>query len=115
MAAAAAMSDIVEKTLTALPGLFLQNQSVGGPAGVKASFSSRLGGLVRGITALTSKHVSARRTWRSGAPAKGPSAGRPESGGEPRGRPSRGVQGLRVCQCVPASVWKRHFPSRTDR
>ncbi|XP_022346440.1 AP-4 complex subunit epsilon-1 isoform X2 [Enhydra lutris kenyoni] len=50
------MSDIVEKTLTALPGLFLQNQSVGGPAGVKASFSSRLGGLVRGITALTSKH-----------------------------------------------------------
>ncbi|GAB5572463.1 AP-4 complex subunit epsilon-1 isoform X1 [Prionailurus iriomotensis] len=50
------MSDIVEKTLTALPGLFLQNQSVGGPAGVKASFSSRLGNLVRGITALTSKH-----------------------------------------------------------
>ncbi|XP_045668078.1 AP-4 complex subunit epsilon-1 isoform X2 [Ursus americanus] len=50
------MSDIVEKTLTALPGLFLQNQSVGGPAGVKTSFSSRLGGLVRGITALTSKH-----------------------------------------------------------
>ncbi|XP_061284758.1 AP-4 complex subunit epsilon-1 isoform X1 [Bos javanicus] len=50
------MSDIVEKTLTALPGLFLQNQSVGGPAAAKASFSSRLGGLVRGITALTSKH-----------------------------------------------------------
>uniref|UniRef100_A0A8C6D507 AP-4 complex subunit epsilon n=1 Tax=Moschus moschiferus TaxID=68415 RepID=A0A8C6D507_MOSMO len=50
------MSDIVEKTLTALPGLFLQNQSVGGPTAAKASFSSRLGGLVRGITALTSKH-----------------------------------------------------------
>ncbi|KAB1278174.1 AP-4 complex subunit epsilon-1 [Camelus dromedarius] len=50
------MSDIVEKTLTALPGLFLQNQSTGGPGAAKASFSSRLGGLVRGITALTSKH-----------------------------------------------------------
>nr|XP_030698741.1 AP-4 complex subunit epsilon-1 isoform X7 [Globicephala melas] len=50
------MSDIVEKTLTALPGLFLQNQSASGPAAAKASFSSRLGGLVRGITALTSKH-----------------------------------------------------------
>lgn len=50
------MSDIVEKTLTALPGLFLQNQSVGGTAAAKASFSSRLGNLVRGITALTSKH-----------------------------------------------------------
>ncbi|XP_049562000.1 AP-4 complex subunit epsilon-1 isoform X8 [Orcinus orca] len=50
------MSDIVEKTLTALPGLFLQNQSASGPAAAKASFSSRLGSLVRGITALTSKH-----------------------------------------------------------
>ncbi|XP_023082931.1 AP-4 complex subunit epsilon-1 isoform X2 [Piliocolobus tephrosceles] len=50
------MSDIVEKTLTALPGLFLQNQLGGGPAAAKASFSSRLGSLVRGITALTSKH-----------------------------------------------------------
>ncbi|XP_045385152.1 AP-4 complex subunit epsilon-1 [Lemur catta] len=50
------MSDIVEKTLTALPGLFLQNQPGGGPAAAKSSFSSRLGGLVRGITALTSKH-----------------------------------------------------------
>ncbi|KAG8505241.1 AP-4 complex subunit epsilon-1 [Galemys pyrenaicus] len=50
------MSDIVEKTLTALPGLFLQNQPVGGAAAAKASFSSRLGSLVRGITALTSKH-----------------------------------------------------------
>uniref|UniRef100_A0A2K6FME9 AP-4 complex subunit epsilon n=1 Tax=Propithecus coquereli TaxID=379532 RepID=A0A2K6FME9_PROCO len=50
------MSDIVEKTLTALPGLFLQNQPGGGPAAAKSSFSSRLGSLVRGITALTSKH-----------------------------------------------------------
>ncbi|XP_036773684.2 AP-4 complex subunit epsilon-1 isoform X2 [Manis pentadactyla] len=50
------MSDIVEKTLTALPGLFLQNHSAGGPAAAKAPFSSRLGGLVRGITSLTSKH-----------------------------------------------------------
>ncbi|XP_017373369.1 AP-4 complex subunit epsilon-1 [Cebus imitator] len=50
------MSDIVEKTLTALPGLFLQNQPGGGPSAAKASFSSRLGSLVRGITALTSKH-----------------------------------------------------------
>lgn len=74
------MSDIVEKTLTALPGLFLQNQSVGGPAGVKASFSSRLGGLVRGITALTSKHVRAPGAGRSGAP---------EGGVGGVGRPSR--------------------------
>ncbi|KAF6350759.1 hypothetical protein mRhiFer1_000801 [Rhinolophus ferrumequinum] len=50
------MSDIVERTLTALPGLFLQNQGAGGPAAATASFSSRLGGLVRSITALTSKH-----------------------------------------------------------
>ncbi|XP_054421405.1 AP-4 complex subunit epsilon-1 [Pteronotus mesoamericanus] len=50
------MSDIVEKTLTALPGLFLQNQGGGGPTVARASFSSRLGGLIRGITALTSKH-----------------------------------------------------------
>ncbi|XP_012865411.1 PREDICTED: AP-4 complex subunit epsilon-1 [Dipodomys ordii] len=50
------MSDIVEKTLTALPGLFLQNQPVGGSPAAKTSFSSRLGGLIRGITALTSKH-----------------------------------------------------------
>ncbi|XP_076983988.1 AP-4 complex subunit epsilon-1 isoform X2 [Tamandua tetradactyla] len=50
------MSDIVEKTLTALPGLFLPNPPGGGSAAAKASFSSRLGGLIRGITALTSKH-----------------------------------------------------------
>ncbi|XP_036115970.1 AP-4 complex subunit epsilon-1 isoform X1 [Molossus molossus] len=50
------MSDIVEKTLTALPGLFLQTPGGGGPAAAQAAFSSRLGGLIRGITALTSKH-----------------------------------------------------------
>ncbi|XP_060031698.1 AP-4 complex subunit epsilon-1 [Erinaceus europaeus] len=50
------MSDIVEKTLTALPGLFLQNQPVGGAVAARAPFCSRLGSLVRGITALTSKH-----------------------------------------------------------
>ncbi|KAM6181332.1 AP-4 complex subunit epsilon-1 [Erethizon dorsatum] len=50
------MSDIVERTLTALPGLFLQSQPGSGPAAARAPFSSRLGGLVRGVTALTSKH-----------------------------------------------------------
>ncbi|XP_021116877.1 AP-4 complex subunit epsilon-1 isoform X3 [Heterocephalus glaber] len=50
------MSDIVERTLTALPGLFLQSQPGGGPAAAKTPFSSRLGGLVRGVTALSSKH-----------------------------------------------------------
>lgn len=52
----AAMSDMVERTLTALPGLFLQNQ-LGGPAASRAPFFSRLGGLIRGVTALSSKHV----------------------------------------------------------
>ncbi|ELK05421.1 AP-4 complex subunit epsilon-1 [Pteropus alecto] len=70
------MSDIVEKTLTALPGLFLQNQGLGGPAAGKASFSSRLGGLVRGITALTSKHVGAGPAGRSGTP-RGPTVSAP--------------------------------------
>ncbi|XP_055991374.1 AP-4 complex subunit epsilon-1 [Sorex fumeus] len=50
------MSDIVEKTLTALPGLFLQTPPAGGSAASRPSCSSRLGGLVRGITALSSKH-----------------------------------------------------------
>lgn len=50
------MSDMVERTLTALPGLFLQNQ-LGGPAASRAPFFSRLGGLIRGVTALSSKHV----------------------------------------------------------
>lgn len=107
--AAAAMSDIVEKTLTALPGLFLQNQSASGPAAAKASFSSRLGGLVRGITALTSKHVGVFRAGRSGAPGGGPLAGRLRSGGEPPGLAMR-----RVCLSVLASVRKRHFAAWTD-
>uniref|UniRef100_F6W7A9 Adaptor-related protein complex AP-4, epsilon 1 n=1 Tax=Mus musculus TaxID=10090 RepID=F6W7A9_MOUSE len=50
------MSDMVERTLTALPGLFLQNQ-LGGPAASRAPFFSRLGGLIRGVTALSSKHT----------------------------------------------------------
>ncbi|KAM7327398.1 hypothetical protein ACRRTK_013765 [Alexandromys fortis] len=53
------MSDMVERTLTALPGLFLQNQ-LGGPAASRAPFFSRLGGLIRGVTALSSKHVGRR-------------------------------------------------------
>ena len=99
-----AMSDIVEKTLTALPGLFLQNQSVGGPAAAKASFSSRLGGLVRGITALTSKHVGVRRAGRSGAPEGGPLSGRLWSRDEPLELALR-----RVCLSVLASLRKRHL------
>uniref|UniRef100_A0A7N4P315 AP-4 complex subunit epsilon n=1 Tax=Sarcophilus harrisii TaxID=9305 RepID=A0A7N4P315_SARHA len=50
------MSDIVEKTLTALPGLFLQHQAAGGSGVPRVSVSSRLGSLIRSITALTSKH-----------------------------------------------------------
>ncbi|XP_021100189.1 LOW QUALITY PROTEIN: AP-4 complex subunit epsilon-1-like [Heterocephalus glaber] len=46
----------MERTLTAQPGLFLQSQPGGGPKVAKAPFSSSLGGLVRSITALTSKH-----------------------------------------------------------
>ncbi|XP_053575308.1 AP-4 complex subunit epsilon-1 [Bombina bombina] len=41
------MSEIVERTLSALPGLLLQDQSPGA--------STRLGSLIRNITALTSK------------------------------------------------------------
>ncbi|XP_034391301.1 AP-4 complex subunit epsilon-1 isoform X2 [Cyclopterus lumpus] len=45
------MSDVVEKTLTALPGLLsLDSQST------KLSSTSKLGNLIRGITELTSKH-----------------------------------------------------------
>nr|XP_003420568.1 AP-4 complex subunit epsilon-1 isoform X1 [Loxodonta africana] len=49
------MSDIVEKTLTALPGLFLQTQTGGEAAAAKASLSSRLGRPPR-HQSLTSKH-----------------------------------------------------------
>lgn len=106
---AAAMSDIVEKTLTALPGLFLQNQGLGGPAAGKASFSSRLGSLVRGITALTSKHVGASPAGRSGTPGGRPRAWRPSSGGEPKGRAlPRGsgtaIVSFRLCFCLEASL-----------
>lgn len=96
------MSDIVEKTLTALPGLFLQNQGAGGPVAAKASFSSRLGGLVRGITALTSKHVGAGRAGRSGTPGEAPRWAA-------RGRPSSEAQGLRES----ASAFPSFLPELT--
>ncbi|KAI1235113.1 hypothetical protein IHE44_0002745, partial [Lamprotornis superbus] len=54
------MSDVVERTLSALPGLLGQHDTgaglggAGGPGRVSAS--SRLGSLIRNITALTSKH-----------------------------------------------------------
>ncbi|XP_042351610.1 AP-4 complex subunit epsilon-1 [Plectropomus leopardus] len=47
------MSDVVEKTLTALPSLLsLDSQS----GATKLSTTSKLGNLIRGITELTSKH-----------------------------------------------------------
>lgn len=47
------MSDVVEKTLTALPSLlYLDSQ----PGSAKLSSTSKLGALIRGITELTSKH-----------------------------------------------------------
>lgn len=49
------MSDVVEKTLTALPSLLSLDSQ---PGSAKLSSSSKLGGLIRGITELTSKHVS---------------------------------------------------------
>lgn len=58
------MSDVVERTLSALPGLLGQREpgagldggGGGGGAG-RSSATSRLGGLIRSITALASKHV----------------------------------------------------------
>ncbi|KAF4792883.1 AP-4 complex subunit epsilon-1 [Turdus rufiventris] len=54
------MSDVVERTLSALPGLLGQHDSGAGPGGAggpgRVSASSRLGSLIRSITALTSKH-----------------------------------------------------------
>ncbi|KAI4825176.1 hypothetical protein KUCAC02_020872 [Chaenocephalus aceratus] len=47
------MSDVVEKTLTALPGLLSLDSQ---PGSNKLSSSSKLGHLIRGITELTSKH-----------------------------------------------------------
>ena len=49
------MSDVVEKTLTALPSLLSLDSQHGS---AKLSSSSKLGNLIRGITELTSKHVS---------------------------------------------------------
>ncbi|OWK62154.1 AP-4 complex subunit epsilon-1 [Lonchura striata] len=54
------MSDVVERTLSALPGLLGQHEPGAGPGGAggpgRVSASSRLGSLIRSITALTSKH-----------------------------------------------------------
>ncbi|KAK2539496.1 Ap4e1 [Columba livia] len=54
------MSDVVERTLSALPGLLGQHDPGAGPGGAggpgRASATSRLGSLIRSITALTSKH-----------------------------------------------------------
>nr|XP_023672930.1 AP-4 complex subunit epsilon-1 [Paramormyrops kingsleyae] len=47
------MSDVVEKTLTALPSLLSLDSQ---PGAGKLSVTSKLGSLIRGITELTSKH-----------------------------------------------------------
>eukprot|EP00064_Thunnus_orientalis_P010740 superscaffoldBa00001485_g10767 len=47
------MSDVVEKTLTALPSLLSLDSQ---PGSAKLSSTSKLGTLIRGITELTSKH-----------------------------------------------------------
>uniref|UniRef100_UPI0037E73555 AP-4 complex subunit epsilon-1 n=1 Tax=Semicossyphus pulcher TaxID=241346 RepID=UPI0037E73555 len=47
------MSDVVEKTLTALPSLLSFDSQ---PGSAKLSSTSKLGNLIRGITELTSKH-----------------------------------------------------------
>lgn len=57
------MSDVVERTLGALPALLGQHEPGAGPGGAggphRPSASSRLGSLIRNVTALTSKHVRA--------------------------------------------------------
>lgn len=50
-----AMSDVVEKTLTALPSLLSLDSQ---PGTGKLSGTSKLGNLIRNIAELTSKHVS---------------------------------------------------------
>ncbi|KAM9275849.1 AP-4 complex subunit epsilon-1 isoform 1-T1 [Morus bassanus] len=54
------MSDVVERTLSVLPGLLGQHEPGAGPGGAggpgRVSATSRLGSLIRSITALTSKH-----------------------------------------------------------
>ncbi|XP_075998280.1 AP-4 complex subunit epsilon-1 [Genypterus blacodes] len=47
------MSDVVEKTLTALPALLSLDSQ---PGSAKLTSTSKLGNLIRGITELTSKH-----------------------------------------------------------
>ncbi|XP_072292068.1 AP-4 complex subunit epsilon-1 [Eucyclogobius newberryi] len=47
------MSDVVEKTLTALPSLLSLDST---PGSAKLSSTSKLGALIRGITELSSKH-----------------------------------------------------------
>ncbi|XP_013869028.1 AP-4 complex subunit epsilon-1 [Austrofundulus limnaeus] len=47
------MSDVMEKTLTALPSLLSLDSQ---PGSAKLSANSKLGNLIRGITELTSKH-----------------------------------------------------------
>uniref|UniRef100_A0A8C7YHK1 AP-4 complex subunit epsilon n=1 Tax=Oryzias sinensis TaxID=183150 RepID=A0A8C7YHK1_9TELE len=47
------MSDVVEKTLTALPSLLSLDSQ---PGSAKLSSTAKLGNLIRGITELTSKH-----------------------------------------------------------
>ncbi|XP_070763740.1 AP-4 complex subunit epsilon-1 [Enoplosus armatus] len=47
------MSDVVERTLTALPSLLSLDSQ---PGSAKLSSTSKLGNLIRGITELTSKH-----------------------------------------------------------
>uniref|UniRef100_W5N705 AP-4 complex subunit epsilon n=1 Tax=Lepisosteus oculatus TaxID=7918 RepID=W5N705_LEPOC len=47
------MSDVVEKTLTAIPSLLLLDSQ---PGAGKLSLTSKLGSLIRNITELTSKH-----------------------------------------------------------
>ena len=49
------MSDVVEKTLTALPALLALDSQ---PGAGKLSSTSKLRHLIRSITELTSKHVS---------------------------------------------------------
>lgn len=49
------MSDVVEKTLTALPALLSFDSQ---PGAGKLSSSTKLATLIRSITELTSKHVS---------------------------------------------------------
>uniref|UniRef100_A0AAY5EA86 Uncharacterized protein n=1 Tax=Electrophorus electricus TaxID=8005 RepID=A0AAY5EA86_ELEEL len=49
------MSDVVEKTLTALPSLLSLDSQ---PGAGKLSSTSKLGQFIRNITELTSKHVS---------------------------------------------------------